>query len=67
MYGFSGYGTNAYATRRLFGAGGIIAPLVTLAMRVLQSGYGVVNALMLKFRGTTLANPSGNVTNTLEL
>ena len=66
MYGFSGYATNTYGTRRRFGQG-IAGPVVKLAMRILQSGYGVTNVLMLRFRGTTLVNPSGNVNNTLEL
>jgi hypothetical protein len=49
MYGFSGYGINPYASRRLFGAG-IVGPTVKLAMRVLQSGYGLMNVLMLGFK-----------------
>ena len=65
MYGFSGYGTNEYGARRLFGAG-IAAPVVKLAMRILTSTYGIGKALLLRFRGTTLGNPSSNK-NTLEL
>jgi hypothetical protein len=65
MYGFSGYATNSYATRRLFG-GGIVAPVVKLAMRILTSGYGIMNGLLLRFRGTKLRNPT-NGNNTLEL
>jgi hypothetical protein len=66
MYGFSGYATNSYATRRLFSGRTIIVPVVKLGMRVLQNTYGIVNALMLRFRGTILTNPSSN-SNSLEL
>ena len=63
MYGFSGYGTNEYGSRRVLGIAG---PVVKLAMRILTSTYGIVNGLMLKFRGTVLTNPSQSG-NTLEL
>jgi hypothetical protein len=82
MYGFSGYATNEYGSRRFFGLTG---PLVEIANRVLQNGYnvvntltsglktivltstyGIMNSLMLRFRGTTLTNPSTN-NNSLEL
>ena len=66
MYGYTGFATNSYATRRLFGSG-IAAPVVRLAMRILTGGYGIVNVLMLKFRGTVLTNPAANETNILEL
>ena len=64
MYGFSGYGTNAYASERQ--ASSIITPAVKLAMRILANGYNTVNALMLRFRNLTLSNPSQNQ-RTLEL
>jgi len=66
MYGFSGYATNSYATRRLFSTGSIVAPIVKLATRILTNTYGIANALMLRFRGTRLTNPSSSQ-NTLEL
>jgi hypothetical protein len=50
MYGFSGYGTNAYASERQ----AIRAPIVKLAMRIVQNGYNVANAVMLRFRNLTL-------------
>jgi hypothetical protein len=53
MYANSGYATNSYATRRLFGSG-IAAPIVKIAMRILKSGYGIVNVLLLRFNNTTL-------------
>jgi hypothetical protein len=43
MYGFSGYGTNAYGSERQ----GLLAPVVRLAMRIVQNGYNVVMALTL--------------------
>ena len=63
MYGFSGYGTNSYATSRQIG---IFGPVVRLVMRVLRSTYGISQALMLRFRNSTLTNPQTNNT-TLEL
>jgi hypothetical protein len=63
MYANSGYATNTYATRRLFSVG----PVVKLAMRILTSGYGIVNVLLLRFRGTILTNPSGKNNTILEL
>jgi hypothetical protein len=63
MYGFSGYGTNVYATPRQTG---IIGPVVILAMRILRSTYGIPQALLLRFRNSRLTNPQTNNT-TLEL
>jgi hypothetical protein len=63
MYGFSGYATNPYASSRPTLGG----PLVRVALRILQSGYSALNILRLRFRRTTLTDPSGNKTNTLEL
>jgi hypothetical protein len=57
MYGFSGYGTNEYASERQ--ASSIIAPVVRLATRVVANAYNA--ALVL-----TLSNPSQNQ-RTLEL
>jgi hypothetical protein len=65
MYGFSGYGTNAYATPRH--SSGILGPVVVLAMRVLKNTYGIAEGLMLKFRNSTLTKPTGNTNTTLEL
>jgi hypothetical protein len=62
MYGYSGYGTNAYGSERQ----SIIAPLVKLAMRVVQNSYNVVNTVALRFRNLTVSNPESNST-TLEL
>lgn len=63
MYGFSGYGTNAYGSERQTLIG---APLVKLAIRVVQNGYNATMSLMLRFRGLTLSNPENNQ-QTLEL
>jgi len=50
MYGFSGYGTNAYGSeRRSFSA-----PFVKMAMVVIRNTYGMGVALMLKFKALTL-------------
>jgi hypothetical protein len=60
MYGFSGYGTNSYASRRPFGA--IIAgPIVDLANRILQNGYGVMNTLATGVRTAVLTSTYGIV------
>lgn len=52
MYGFSGYGTNEYGSRRFFGS--VLAPVIKIAMTVWRNTYGIVNTLLLKFRNTTL-------------
>ena len=62
MYGFSGYGTNAYGSERQ----SLIAPVVKFAVRTVQNGYNAAIALMLRFRNLTLSNPSTNQ-RTLEL
>jgi hypothetical protein len=62
MYGFSGYGTNAYGSERQT----LLAPVVRLAMRTAANAYNVVLTLMLRFRNLTLSNPSQNQ-QTLEL
>jgi hypothetical protein len=64
MYGFSGFATNSYGTGRPSRG---IGPAVEMAMAMLKSVYGISNLLMLKFRRTTLSDPSDNQTNTLEL
>jgi hypothetical protein len=56
MYGFSGYGTNSYATSRQTG---IFGPVVRLVMRVLQNTYGIPQALMLRFPTRTLRSTYG--------
>lgn len=61
MYGFSGYGTNSYGSERQSS----LAPIVKLAMRVLQLGFSQL-ALLLRFRNLTLSDPETNQT-TLEL
>lgn len=63
MYGFSGYGTNEYASRRFFGTT-ISGPIVKIAMTVWKNTYGIVqgwqntyrvtNILKLLFKSTTL-------------
>jgi hypothetical protein len=65
MYGFSGYATNSYATRRPFTA--IRAAAVKLGMIVLQSLYGVGEVLVLRFRNLTLSSPESNDTTALML
>lgn len=62
MYGFSGYGTNAYGSERQ----SLLGPIVQLGMRYVQNGYNAALALMLRFHGITLTDPSTNE-NTLEL
>jgi hypothetical protein len=62
MYGFSGYGTNAYGSERQ----SLLGPIVRLGMRIVQNGYNAVLTLMLRFRNLTLSNPATN-DNTLEL
>jgi hypothetical protein len=62
MYGFHGYGTNAYASERQ----GFLAPVVKLGMRSVANGYNAALTLMLRFRAITLSNPSTDET-TLEL
>ena len=54
MYGFTAYGTNAYASHRPYA---FIAPVIQLALTTWQSTYGVVIGLMNTY----------NKTNTLEL
>ena len=66
MYGFTGYGTNEYATSRRT-TSGIIGPVIKLVMRMLQNTYNIEQALMLRFRNSTLSNPEGNTNITLEL
>jgi len=79
MYGFSGYGTNAYGSERQT----LLAP-VRLAMRTVRNAYNVALpvmvgfgnlavsnliaplSVMLRFRNLTLSNPSQNQL-TLEL
>lgn len=63
MYGFSGYGTNAYGSER---QSAMLGPVIKLGMRIVQNGYNSVLTLMLRFRTLTLSNPSTNE-NTLEL
>ena len=63
MYGFSGYATNEYGTRRFFGTV-IAGPIVKIAMTVWKNTYGIVhgwqntygihNVLKLLFKSTTL-------------
>jgi hypothetical protein len=80
MYGFSGYGTNAYGSERQT----LLAPVVRLAMRTVRNAYNVALpvmvgfgnlavsnliaplSVMLRFRNLTLSNPSQNQL-TLEL
>lgn len=62
MLGFSGYGTNAYGSERQ----SLLAPVVKLAMRIVQNSYNAALGLMLRFRGLTLSNPETNE-RTLEL
>jgi hypothetical protein len=50
MYGFSGYGTNAYGSERT----SFKPPIVTMAMIFLKHTYGIVVSLMLKFKSTTV-------------
>lgn len=61
MYGYSGYGTNAYGSKRQTGG-----PLIRLAVQIVQNGYNVALKLMLRFRSLTLSNPETNQ-RTLEL
>jgi hypothetical protein len=51
MYGFSGYSCNSYASPR---PSRVLGPAIQLTMQILKSGYGVVNALMLRFKQTIL-------------
>jgi hypothetical protein len=51
MYGFSGYATNEYGASRSFG---VVGPVIKFLSQTLQSGYGVVNALLLQFSATTI-------------
>jgi hypothetical protein len=37
MYGYSGYGTNSYGSKRV----SRIPPIVKLAMTILQNGYNI--------------------------
>jgi hypothetical protein len=62
MYGYSGYGTNAYGSERQ----SIVAPLIKLAARIVQNGYAIGYTLLLRFRPLTLNNPETN-SNILEL
>lgn len=62
MYGFSGYGTNAYGSERQ----SKLAPVVKLAMRIVTNGYNAALALVLRFRNLTISDPATNQ-NTLEL
>ncbi len=64
MFGYSGYGTNAYGTKR---ASGFFAPMIRLFMRVVKSTYGISEGLMLRFRTSTLTNPDKTITTTLKL
>lgn len=65
MFGFSGYATNSYGTRRRFLT--FRAAAVKLGMVVLQSLYGVGEVLMLRFRNLTLSSPASISTNLLTL
>ena len=51
MYGFSGYGTNEYGSRRFING---FAPVIKIAMTILRNTYGILNVLLLKFKNTTL-------------
>ena len=64
MYGFSGYATNSYATRRRFST--VTAAAIRLGMIVLESVYGIGYVLMLRFRSLTLTSPE-TTSRTLEL
>ncbi len=64
MYGFSGYGTNSYATRRLFSR--VTAPFVKLRSTTVRMFATLMNVIQLRFRNTTLSDPQTNRT-TLEL
>jgi hypothetical protein len=50
MYGFSGYGTNTYGSKRV----SLIPPVIKLAAIVLRNGYNIGVTLMLKFKNITL-------------
>jgi hypothetical protein len=54
MYGFSGYATNPYATKRYTSAGAPPGPIVQLAMTFWQNTYGIANMWWLRFKNTTL-------------
>lgn len=56
MYGYSGYGTNAYGSERQTPIT-IAGPIVKLATRVIESTYGAALVLMLRFRSMTLSDP----------
>jgi hypothetical protein len=47
MYGFSGYGTNAYGSER---QSGLIVTAIKLGMRIVRNSYNVVVPLMLQFK-----------------
>jgi hypothetical protein len=63
MYGYSGFGTNAYGSER---QSGMLGPVVKLAMRIVTNGYNVTLSLLLRFRNLTVGDPATNQ-NTLEL
>lgn len=63
MYGFSGFGTNAYGSGR---QSAMLGPVVKLAMRIVQNGYNATLALTLRFRNLTVGDPATNQ-NTLQL
>jgi len=50
MYGFGGYGTNAYGSERQNTTG----PIIKLPMLIAKNGYNLAIRLMLKFRNLTL-------------
>jgi hypothetical protein len=53
MYGFSGYGTNAYASQRVE----FITKIIVVAARTLRSVYGIALNLRLTFSGRPLSDP----------
>jgi hypothetical protein len=63
MYGFSGYGTNSYGSKR---QSAVLAPARKLVSFILQNTYNLGMTLQLQFRKLILSNPQNN-SSTLEL